>query len=302
MRRWLNGLLISSIVLSHAGCGDLGDGSAPPTSPAVAPASGEALAYPLHWYGDETDLWPYITPDAPAYMTFVADDQTPHADDGPNKRTCPTDPWLRGNAHLRMHYGLETLDFDFRGPFSFIRHVSTTSPYPTAAYLFHRNAYTRDRKYYAPAGGQILLACDGYYVSDNAALRLWTGYLYGKNYTGDIVRNPDYEDPEDGGDDSCGGGAAPELDHQIAHDLYNPYDPGPGTSDGGCGGGEGGEGTQYSPGEFTGGQTVSWESGIGTGQPSACGDQAKVEYICIEVWDEAAGMWVEWSCGYATVC
>jgi hypothetical protein len=304
MLRWL---------LCFASCGFLAACSDVAVSPMSNPAERHvsdpprfsvdaAVTYPLHWYGDASDSWPYTSPTAPVYVEIPADDQTPHADDGPGRRVCPNDQMFFGfNAHLRMNYGLETLDLDFRSPFSFIRHVSTTSPYPTAAYRFHRNAYSRDNKYYAPANNQVLLACNGYYVVENRVMRTWVGYLYGKNYTGDIVRNPEYEEPGSGG--GCGDGAEPEVDNLVTDNTYDPYDSGPVAGGEACaGGGEGGGGTQYEPGQYTGGQTVEWETGRGTGRPSACGDNAKVEWICIDVWDEASGTWVEWSCGYATTC
>lgn len=170
----------------------------------------EAIQYPLHVYGDDTDGWDYLTPGTPVWVEILADDQTPTSEDGYGKRrVCPNDQMIIKNAHLRMNYGLETLDIDFRGPFSFIRHVSTLppaeggSPYPTATYRFPQNAYSRDNKYYAPAGGEVLLACDGNYWVNNFLTRLWVGHLYGKLYNGPIVRNPDYD--ECGGSDGGGG-------------------------------------------------------------------------------------------------
>lgn len=71
-----------------------------------------------------------------------------------------------------------------------------------------------------------------------------------------------------------------------------------------CGGGtgeEGGSGTQYQPGDYTGGETVDWGTGVGNGGVSSCGDAAKVEYICIDIWVDGEG-WVEWGCGYVTTC
>jgi hypothetical protein len=102
------------------------------------------------------------------------------------------------------------------------------------------------------------------------------------------------------GDDECGGDAG--LDHEIYDAGYDPTQSG-GTC-GGDGGGEesGGSGIQYQPGDYTGGETVSWEDGTGNGGTSVCGDQAKVEYICIDVYNEETGSWEEWSCGYATTC
>lgn len=88
--------------------------------------------------------------------------------------------------------------------------------------------------------------------------------------------------------------------------VTGPSDPGYDPSDpngDGCGDGSGGpaSGTQFQPGQSTGGETVTWSGGVGNGGTSVCGSLAVVEYICIDVWDEEAG-WVEWDCGYATTC
>ncbi|HEX8451882.1 MAG TPA: hypothetical protein VF647_07290 [Longimicrobium sp.] len=88
--------------------------------------------------------------------------------------------------------------------------------------------------------------------------------------------------------------------------VTGPSDPGYDPSDpngDGCGDGTGGQasGTQFQPGQATGGETVTWSGGVGNGGTSVCGSLAVVEYVCIDVWDEEAG-WVEWDCGYATTC
>ncbi|MFL5613550.1 MAG: hypothetical protein ACJ796_07820 [Gemmatimonadaceae bacterium] len=62
-----------------------------------------------------------------------------------------------------------------------------------------------------------------------------------------------------------------------------------------------GSGIQYSPGDYTNGETVSWATGIGDGGQSVCGGRAQVDYICIDYQNDG-GEWVEWGCGYATVC
>jgi hypothetical protein len=87
---------------------------------------------------------------------------------------------------------------------------------------------------------------------------------------------------------------------------YDPSDPGYDPSDpngDGCGDDSGGtpSGTQFEPGQSTGGETVTWSGGVGNGGRSACGSLAVVEYVCIDVWDEERG-WVEWDCGYVTTC
>src|SRR3990170_6071481 len=71
------------------------------------------VAYPLHVYGDETDGWEYLTPGTPVWVEIPADDQTPNSLDGYGKRrVCPNDQLIFKNAHLRMNYGMETLDLD----------------------------------------------------------------------------------------------------------------------------------------------------------------------------------------------
>ncbi len=92
-----------------------------------------------------------------------------------------------------------------------------------------------------------------------------------------------------------------EFDPYASSDSY--------AGDGGaCGGdseagtdGGTGSGTQYKPGDSTGGETVDWGSGEGNGGTSACGDRAIVEYACIDIWVEGVG-WQEWGCGYVTTC
>ena len=101
-------------------------------------------------------------------------------------------------------------------------------------------------------------------------------------------------------------GAACDEDGTGGTLVTGPSDPGYDPSDpngDGCGDGSGGpaSGTQFQPGQYTGGETVTWNGGIGNGGTSVCGTAAVVEYICIDVWDPERG-WVEWECGYATTC
>lgn len=112
----------------------------------------------------------------------------------------------------------------------------------------------------------------------------------------------------EGGGGSGGGGGDAETDLiSVASYSYDPYDPALTMDEGqsgDCGtapGGNDGGGTQYEPGDNTGGETVEWDSGVGTGDPSACGDHARVDYVCIDVWVDGVG-WVEWGCGYVTTC
>lgn len=84
---------------------------------------------------------------------------------------------------------------------------------------------------------------------------------------------------------------------------YDPYAEGP--EEGDCGGDDGsgsgeGSGTQFSPGDSTGGETVDWSTGKGNGGSSQCGQDAVVEYVCIDFMTEEG--WKEWSCGYVTTC
>lgn len=66
--------------------------------------------------------------------------------------------------------------------------------------------------------------------------------------------------------------------------------------------GSSGSGTQYEPGDYTGGETVDWGTGTGNGGTSVCGEAAFVEYVCIDVYNEETGAWEEWGCGYVTTC
>lgn len=117
---------------------------------------------------------------------------------------------------------------------------------------------------------------------------------------------------------ACGeGGTGSTQLAEIVHEPgYDPYDSHDRNAGGGsdCGDGEGetggvyeggtgeGSGIQYRPGDSTGGETVEWSTGTGNGGTSACGDQAIVEQVCIDFYNEDTGTWEEWSCGYATTC
>lgn len=91
----------------------------------------------------------------------------------------------------------------------------------------------------------------------------------------------------------------------VGYEEYEPYEPfSPGDED--CtstgGGSGGGSGIQFQPGDYTDGETVDWHTGVGNGGVSVCGQAARVEYICIDQYDESVGMWYPWGCGYATTC
>jgi hypothetical protein len=93
---------------------------------------------------------------------------------------------------------------------------------------------------------------------------------------------------------------------QITDLQYDPYsDPSTDPSSGGScdtGNATSGSGIQYEPGDYTNGETVDWTTGVGDGGSSVCGDAAIVEFVCIDVWDDATSSWNEWGCGYATTC
>jgi len=63
-----------------------------------------------------------------------------------------------------------------------------------------------------------------------------------------------------------------------------------------------GFGTQYQVGDYTGGQTVDFATGRGTGEASECGINARVAYIKIEAYDDTTGNWVQIAEGYSTTC
>jgi hypothetical protein len=120
----------------------------------------------------------------------------------------------------------------------------------------------------------------------------WVAECYQGNYglwlkpTQIYGRLMQIEPPDTGGDEEC-------TNTEI---ILDPYDP---CEDNGGSVGTGG-GTQYAAGDYTGGETVDWNTGVGNGGGSECGAAAVVEYVCIDYWDGT--QWVEWSCGYATTC
>ena len=118
-----------------------------------------------------------------------------------------------------------------------------------------------------------------------AATNEWEGWVWSDKTE---ARTKDTQQP----DCNCSNGVP------IRQTTYDPYDPGAGNCDG-SGGGDG-SGIQYGEGDYTGGETVSWATGTGAGGGSACGAEARVAYICIDIWDGTG--WVEWGCGYVTTC
>lgn len=247
-----------------------------PDHTSIAPAPTQ---YPLHLYSAPSDGWQYITA-AGIHVEMPADDQIPgEYFDG--RRSCPFGLVGR-NAHLRMTFGLETLDFDFRGPFTFLRNVSTLgvpdggTPWPTALYTFHSNAYTRDDRYYAPAGGNVLLACDGSYVLNVFGNRLWVGHLYGKLYNGPIVRNSRYEDPD------CGsGGGGP----------WNPWDDPVYIS-----------GSDPTPAAVERDQISDCDGGTGGGGAGDNGYTCTWDYVTFEISYDGGRTWHHFWSGWVPVC
>lgn len=167
-----------------------------------------------------------------------------------------------------------------------ISHNASTFPFVTIAFSSKTNL-NEVNCYQAPAS--IVVATEhsaGWHVKG-------LGWVPGR------VRTSDY--------DSCPGPEQPcEDDTQIrnvTYDSYDPYAPSPGSGCDGSGGGENeGSGTQYSPGDYTGGETVDWGTGVGNGGTSACGTTAQVQYVCIDTWNEKTQSWEEWGCGYVTTC
>lgn len=102
-----------------------------------------------------------------------------------------------------------------------------------------------------------------------------------------------------GGDEECEGGGD-ERREDVDDPYGEEYDP----YSGGCGGGDssGGSGIQYEEGDYTNGETVDWNTGVGNGGKSVCEAKAVVDYICIDTWNESTQQWEEWDCGYATTC
>jgi hypothetical protein len=190
--------LLGGVLWGLTGCTEIGPLAPGGSTRAIAPALSPLFVWEAT--GDESDSWETMTQAQGTYYEVVAADQTPQPSDGldPWKpRVCPNDQLIQRNAQLRMNHTDtgEEIDLEFRGPFEFMRHVSTSgSPYPTALYRFRKPAYSYDKRYLAPANNNVLLACDGNYVVNNAMIRFWRGFLLGKLYNGPIESNPDCED------------------------------------------------------------------------------------------------------------
>jgi hypothetical protein len=98
-----------------------------------------------------------------------------------------------------------------------------------------------------------------------------------------------------------GSGSDGGCEEDMYDDGYSYYEDDPTWLVDPCGDETGEDGTQYQPGDYTGGETVDWGTGTGNGGTSSCGDKAVVEYICIDIWVDGEG-WVEWGCGFVTTC
>lgn len=81
VRQWL--LVIIAVFVAACDSGHspmtLPPDRVPPAAPRLSITATDTygISYPIHWYGDETDNWGYITPSVPAYVEIMADNQTP---------------------------------------------------------------------------------------------------------------------------------------------------------------------------------------------------------------------------------
>jgi hypothetical protein len=158
-----------------------------------------------------------------------------------------------------------------------------------AAYGLTMEVLSEDLRSVAPPGAIAIMSCkNGRYVGAQS-VRVYKGEVRLESI------DPVFDSGIGNDDDNC----STQLTDDPNEPGYNPYDS---TTETGCsdGNGSGGSGTQYSPGDHTGGETVDWQTGQGNGGPSACGEAAVVEYVCIDVWNGSD--WVEWGCGYVTTC
>jgi len=188
------------------------------------------------------------------------------------------------------------------------------SPPLESTELYHASPdphpFSVDRKYrWNNSGVEVYcyIVRTPYYVSHAATL---TG-----NYRGTLQR-VELACGEGGG----GGGGYGEWGTgteiaPVTDAEYNPYDPGLSSGEpmlsltngeaedcNESGSGSTNTGTQYEPGDYTGGETVDWGTGEGNGGTSVCGSKALVEYVCIDTYNPETGFWEEWGCGYVTTC
>jgi hypothetical protein len=151
------------------------------------------------------------------------------------------------------------------------------------------DAYYSDARWYKPQMDVKCTAVDHYFA----------GRWIGRDESYDPYRY--YGTVEDCTGSGSGRGGTQLVD-DPEYDIYSPEDGSDSCTEtpGEGGGDESGSGTQYQPGDSTGGKTVDWGTGQGNGGTSKCGATAVVEYVCIDVWTESG--WQEWDCGYVTSC
>jgi hypothetical protein len=152
-------------------------------------------------------------------------------------------------------------------------------------------------------------AC-GFTLEGDVQYSAWIRNLIGNGMNIDETHAVDLVHTFQGACQPCSNGSVTNI-NDPAYDPYGgPSDGGGGNAgstagcdgDSGSGGGGGGSGTQYSPGDSTGGETVDWTTGVGNGGQSACGSTAVVDIVCIDYYDYDSNVWVHYSCGYATGC
>jgi hypothetical protein len=170
----------------------------------------------------------------------------------------------------------------------FVRYIQQGSPTSRAAYTLTSEVLSEDLRFVAPPGAIAVMSCtDGDYVGNAGQIRTYVGKVK-------LLSIEPIIDTRLGLHSGCG------------NDPYGfQYDPYADSSTGSCsggsdGGGDSGSGPQYRPGDYTGGETVNWQTGQGDGGTSVCGTAARVEYVCIDIWNGSD--WTEWGCGYVTTC
>lgn len=128
-------------------------------------------------------------------------------------------------------------------------------------------------------------------VKGNVSFSAWFG--------GTVQWYHSYSDARTCAGPTADAGCGDEDTRIIAEGDYDPYE----EEQQSCGGGGGDPpGTQYEPGDNTGGETVDWGTGVGNGGQSVCGTTAIVEYVCLDEFNLDTLEWEEWGCGYVTTC
>lgn len=173
-----------------------------------------------------------------------------------------------------------------------ISHNASTSPFVSIGFLTKVGLREVDC-YSAPASANV--------STDHSAG--W--HVFGQGWVPAHMRTIDFEDCN-GPPAPCNPGPRENPDEPTISSMsatdpgYDPYDSGSSDCEGSDGGS--GSGIPYSPGDFTGGETVDWGTGVGNGGVSVCGKEAMVEYVCIDFWNDGEQKWDAWSCGYSTTC